>query len=384
MNQQRQRRFRSAKEAAEKAADKEEFAKLVKGKDGWPSEESQSEKKAWDSNVITPGTPFMDMLAKSLRWWVSMKQNTDPMWAGLKVIISDASVPGEGEHKIMDFIRSQRKSKFYDPNTRHVIYGLDADLIMLALATHEPHFRVLREDVFFNKEMICSMCQLPGHRNRECPGPGNSNDNLEELVKRNLKPYMWLHVSVLREYLAEEMQLGDQHFKFDLERAIDDWVFMCFFVGNDFLPHLPSLEIREGGIDKLLSAWRETVLVNGDYVTKDGELDIYAVNQIMSLLAKEEPKIFRDRKKEEERFAARQAGRNGRNGPNGTGPGSRKRGPDDTQTQPYKKRVRDSIEQYRDIPVFSPQDAQSNQTRNAYHNLYDANRSAAAGSRSAI
>ena len=86
--------------------------------------EMSSEKKAWDSNAITPGTPFMDLLARSLRYWVVQKMNTDPGWKQLEVIISDASVPGEGEHKIMDFIRRQRSNPGHDPNTRHVIYGL--------------------------------------------------------------------------------------------------------------------------------------------------------------------------------------------------------------------------------------------------------------------
>jgi 5'-3' exonuclease len=96
--------------------------------------------KTWDSNAITPGTPFMTLLANSLRYWVVKKLNTDPGWKGvsrastlayqisdsskLEVIISDASVPGEGEHKIMDFIRRQRISPLHDPNTKHVIYGL--------------------------------------------------------------------------------------------------------------------------------------------------------------------------------------------------------------------------------------------------------------------
>ncbi|CAJ2511028.1 Uu.00g066530.m01.CDS01 [Anthostomella pinea] len=311
MNQQRSRRFRSAQEAEEKAADKEELLKMIKQQNGGilPPETLESlTKKAFDSNSITPGTPFMDILALSLRYWCAYKLNTDPGWANMKIIISDATVPGEGEHKIMNFVRSQRSSPDHDPNTRHVIYGLDADLIMLGLATHEPHFRVLREDVFAqdSRARTCKICGQKGHEARNCRGEAKVKDGeFDEKDKAvPLKPFIWLHVSVLREYLAVELDVPGLPFRFDLERALDDWVFMCFFVGNDFLPHLPALEIRENGIDTLTAIWRDNLPFMGGYVTKDGHVDLERAQYIFDGLAKQENAIFKRRKESEDRREA--------------------------------------------------------------------------------
>ncbi|KAJ3829085.1 exoribonuclease 2 [Lentinula raphanica] len=301
MNQQRSRRFRAAQEAKEKEEQRKESVLLWEAMGKELSEEEKN-KVPWDSNAITPGTPFMDLLAASLRYWVVSKLNSDDGWKGMQVIISDASVPGEGEHKIMDWIRRQRANPGHDPNTRHVIYGLDADLIMLSLATHEPHFRVLREDVFGeSNSTACRKCGQEGHYAAQCTA------ELAQVQKKpppDKKPFIFLDVSILREYLEVELNVTQAYFPFDFERAIDDWVLLIFFVGNDFLPHLPSLEIREGAIDTLLRIWKQELGRMGGYLTNHGRLELARVQIILEGLAQREDDIFRRRREAEERQEA--------------------------------------------------------------------------------
>ncbi|WFD35299.1 5'-3' exoribonuclease 2 [Malassezia cuniculi] len=304
MNQQRSRRFRAAQDA--KIHHDELERELEERKRRGNASQDETVKRAWDSNAITPGTPFMDLLASSLRYWIAHKMNTDEGWRNLTVVLSDASVPGEGEHKIMDYIRRKRSDPNHDPNMRHVIYGLDADLIMLSLATHEPYFKVLREDVFAqDKDRGCRRCGQDGHFAANCTAP----ETAVAEKKPSKKPFIFLDVPTLREYLAIELHVANTPFPFDLERAIDDWVFLIFFVGNDFLPHLPSLEIREGAIDTLLGIWKKELPRMSGYVTNNGKVELANAQIIMDGLTAAEADIFRRRHEQEEREANRKRAR---------------------------------------------------------------------------
>ncbi|KAH6577201.1 hypothetical protein BASA60_004136 [Batrachochytrium salamandrivorans] len=255
MNQQRARRFRSAFDAKVK----KDIA-IRKGEE-LPTE------PPFDSNCITPGTPFMARLQEQLKYFLSKKVSEDAAWRNVQVVLSGHDVPGEGEHKIMEYIRLAKSRPSYPANLRHCLYGLDADLMMLGLLSHEPHFSLLREEVTFGRKKHSSS--------------GLSNNPAE--IK-----FFLLHLSLFREYLDLEFNSLKEtlSFKYDLERIIDDFILLSFFIGNDFLPSLPDMHVNDGALPQIFEIYKTVLSKSSGYINNYGALDIDRCKALFTELGK--------------------------------------------------------------------------------------------------
>lgn len=265
MNQQRQRRFKSA---LERKLAMERHAVERERNQGEDAESLDQVLEFFDSNAITPGTHFMARLSKHLDYFIHKKVAEDRRWQACHVILSGHDVPGEGEHKIMDFLRARKCQPNYEPNERHCLYGLDADLIMLSLASHEPHFVLLREEVTFGNKFVK-------------PLKGGTDADLRREIRDETKFHL-LHINILREYLELEFEHLELPFPFDLERVIDDFVLMCYFMGNDFLPSLPTFNIGEGSLNDLFDMYRESLPELGGYLTDGVRPDFDRIERFLS------------------------------------------------------------------------------------------------------
>ena len=205
LNQQRMRRF---KKFYDKKTNDELKTKF---------KEEISEESEWDTNAITPGTLFMEKLSKKLKsYFINRKI--------IKVIISDSNIPGEGEHKLLNHLKNN-----YLKDEINIIYGLDADLIMLCLIANKPKIYLLRETVEFNNKI-----HVEGYK-------------FLYLNIDNLKTNLLIEIeSRLGDILLDEEQKN---------KIVYDYIFISFILGNDFIPHSPSVGIKNNGIDLLLDLY---------------------------------------------------------------------------------------------------------------------------------
>lgn len=266
MNQQRSRRFRSVKDL-----DKKEIP-IVSGEKGNIFISN-------DSNCITPGTKFMSDLSTSFKEWLEYKTKNDLEWQqGCDVIFSGSEVPGEGEHKIMNFIRKMKKYSVYDKyELKHCLYGLDADLIMLGLVSNERHFTLLREKLVGNGKSMGK-----NFKAGSMPKNGPASDE-----------FHLLEVSLLRDMLFLEFKPKEKFsYKYILERVVNDFAFMCMLIGNDFLPSLPHLDIASGGLNLLVRSYKEIQKDLKGYLTSGSRMHLGRVEIFLEKLSSEAEGVF--------------------------------------------------------------------------------------------
>lgn len=201
MNQQRLRRFKSVIE-------------------------KDKTRKIFDSNSISPGTPFMKNLSNYLGLFIDQELKHK-----CKVIYSDDTQPGEGEHKIIKFLKYLQKNE-QNKQIIHVINSLDADLIMLTLQFDLDNIYLLREKQKYEK-----------------------NDKVDE-DEIDIR-YLLLDIKNVKEYIWKELN-KDFDFTEIIKRQnfIKDFIFLCFFIGNDFLPHFKFLNVYDSGIEDIFEQYK--------------------------------------------------------------------------------------------------------------------------------
>jgi 5'-3' exoribonuclease 1 len=208
--------------------------KLVEDLLSTHAEKSAKAAPPFDTVCITPGTAFMEKLGAALE-----KQFQCPQKSSMTVIVSTSAEPGEGEHKIYAYIRDNAE---YHRHSSTAIYGLDADLIMLTL----NHLHVAPEMYLF----------------RETP-------HFIKSIDRSLDPnenYV-LDIPMLAQELGIQLNNNKRPTAERQMNIIRDYIFICFMLGNDFMPHFPALNIRTVGIDLLLNAYNHVLGSKGKYLT---------------------------------------------------------------------------------------------------------------------
>ena len=240
-----------------------------------------SDEVEWDRSAnISPGTDFMEKLSNKLLETMKSKGFSihNPK---MQVLLSNSNVPGEGEHKFLPLIRSMRK-KDSTKNSKIYLYGKDADLIVLAISTHKSNMHVIREVDLQTPEM-----------------------------KKLYESYEFIHINIdnLRNAFTNDLTRSFENRQFDKIRIINDYIFLTFLVGNDFVISLPYLKIKKDGLETLIAVYRSIKMNRDEYLINyhpDKEdsptLNIDFFKELISEMSKKEDFLMKKQQKEVDRL----------------------------------------------------------------------------------
>ena len=193
----------------------------------------------WDlSPNISPGTEFMQKLTEKIIEVMKGKgfNNHNP---NMQFYLSDSNLPGEGEHKYLPLIRAMRKKKGTQ-NSKVYIYGSDADVIILAMGTHKNNIHIIREIT-------------------------DDND-----MKKMYQDYIFVDINIdnLSNAFKHDLTRIFKDHQFDKIRILNDYIFLTFLVGNDFVLSPSFLKIKKDGMKTLIAVYHDIKLNYKGYLVE--------------------------------------------------------------------------------------------------------------------
>ncbi|KAJ2474096.1 tRNA methyltransferase, has a role in tRNA modification [Coemansia sp. RSA 2322] len=213
----------------------------------------------FNSYCITPGTSWMRRVEAYLCEFIEMKRSSDDNWKNLRVVFSGCQDPGEGEQKIMEYLRVQGSGA-----GRHCIWSNDADSVLLSLTTRVANITMVSER----------------------PHGGLSSYTVFDIDM--------LRDQLIGRYSSPSEALGGVASSQD--QVVDDLVFMTLFAGNDFLPpfsFIAEWQSDPGFIDNIWAMYAKLPAEHRRLHDK-GRINLRAFCELLRVFAAEgEERLFR-------------------------------------------------------------------------------------------
>lgn len=231
--QQRKRRFKSVKNNEE--------LDTIKGK------YKNRDMNEWSNIVITPGTEFMSKLDREIRKYIKENEGIK------KIIYSSYRIKGEGEHKIFNKIKKKKGENI-------MIYGLDADLIFLSLTCSDKNnIYLLREE-----------------------------DYLKQKKMGDEEKFCMIEIEKIKNIIDSKFIKKDK----DINTKV--FILLMFFIGNDFLPHIPSINIRNGGIDFIIDTYNKIQEKEDETLIENNKINYNILKKVIKLMSDKEDYYFKN------------------------------------------------------------------------------------------